>query len=200
MIFEKQYTVSEITINTIYSPLITVISFTVIQVHKETTKLQIIKTAMMTLTDSISEKVDRHGKSRDALLPILQDIVAEKSYLSDLDMVEVARQLDLSAADVFGTASFYTFLYTQPMGKYVIRICKTISCSMKGKNAILTTIEEMLKIKLGETTADRKFSIVETNCIGWCHKAPAILINDEPYTELTPEKVSEVLQEYIKRK
>ena len=71
---------------------------------------------------------------------------------------------------------------------------------MKGKHSVLATIEEILKIKLGETTADRKFSLLETNCIGWCHKAPAMLINDEPYTELTPEKVTEVLREYIKRK
>jgi len=154
----------------------------------------------MTLTESVKEKVGKHGRTRDALLPILQDIVAEKNYLSDLDMVEVAKQLDLSAADVFGTATFYSFLDTKPRGKYVIRICKTISCSMKGKNSVLATIEEILKIKLGETTADRKFSLLETNCIGWCHKAPAILINDQPYTELDPKKVTEILREYIKNR
>ena len=70
---------------------------------------------------------------------------------------------------------------------------------MKGKNDILHTIEEMLKINLGETTADKKFSLLETNCIGWCHKAPAILINDTPYTELTPEKVTEILRDYIRK-
>jgi len=155
---------------------------------------------MTLISESVRDKVLKHGKTRDALLPILQDIVSEKNYLSDLDMVEVARELEISAADVFGTATFYSFLDTQPKGKYVIRVCKTISCSMKGKNAILDTIEEILKIKLGETTADKKFSLLETNCIGWCHKAPAILINDEPYTELTPRKVNEVLQEYIKQR
>ena len=70
---------------------------------------------------------------------------------------------------------------------------------MKGKNDILQTIEEILKVKLGETTPDKKFSLLETNCIGWCHKAPAMLINDTPYTELTPEKVTEVLREYIRK-
>ena len=148
----------------------------------------------------VKEAVKKHGSSRAALIPVLQELVAEKNYLSDLDMVEVAREMNLSAADVYGTATFYSFLDPRPRGKYVIRVCKTISCSMKGKNAILSTIEETLKIKLGETTADRKFSLLETNCIGWCHKAPAILINDEPYTELTPQKVTEVLREYIKQK
>jgi len=100
---------------------------------------------------------------------------------------------------VYGTATFYTFLDTEIRGKYIIRICKTISCAMKGKHDILSTIEEILKIRLGETSPDRKFSLLETNCIGWCHKAPAMLINDTPYTELTPEKVTEILREYIKK-
>jgi NADH:ubiquinone oxidoreductase subunit E len=114
-------------------------------------------------------------------------------------MVDVARELDISAADVYGTATFYTFLDTEVRGKYIIRICKTISCAMKGKNEILSTIEDILKVHLGETTPDRKFSLLEANCIGWCHKAPAMLINDTPYTELTPEKVTEILREYIKK-
>ena len=70
---------------------------------------------------------------------------------------------------------------------------------MKGKNEILSSIEDILKIKLGETTADRKFSLLEANCIGWCHKAPAMLINDIPYTELTPERITEILREYIRK-
>jgi len=155
---------------------------------------------MTLITESLKEKVERHGKTRSALLPVLQDIIAEKNYLSDTDLVEVAKEMNISAADVFGTATFYSFLDTKPRGKFVIRVCKTISCSMKGKHEVLTTIEETLKIKLGETTADRQFSLLETNCIGWCHKAPAMLINDEPYTELTSKKVTEVLQEYIKNK
>ena len=155
---------------------------------------------MMTKSVSIAQMVKKHGQGREALMPVLQEIVIQKNYLSEQDMVEVAREMNISAADVFGTATFYSFLDTEPRGRYVIRICKTISCSMKGKNEILSTIEEILKIKLGETTADRKFSLLETNCIGWCHKAPAILINDDPYTELTPQKVTEVLREYIKNK
>jgi len=155
---------------------------------------------MTLITESLKEKVERHGKTRSALLPVLQDIIAEKNYLSDTDLVEVAKEMNISAADVFGTATFYSFLDTKPQGKFVIRVCKTISCSMKGKHEVLSTIEETLKIKLGETTADKKFTLLETNCIGWCHKAPAMLINDEPYTELTSQKVTEVLQEYIKHK
>jgi NADH:ubiquinone oxidoreductase subunit E len=147
----------------------------------------------------VKELSDKHGRERDSLMPILQAIVQKHNYLTDEAMVEVARELDISAAEVYGTASFYTFLDTQVKGKYVIRVCKTITCSMKGKSDIIQTIEEILKIKVGETTADKQFSLIETNCIGWCHKAPAILINELPYTELTPEKVSEIIKDYMQK-
>jgi NADH:ubiquinone oxidoreductase subunit E len=147
----------------------------------------------------VKELSDKHGHARESLMPILQAIVQKHNYLTDEAMVEVARVLDISAAEVYGTASFYTFLDTQEKGKYVIRVCKTITCSMKGKSDIIHVIEEMLKIKVGETTTDKQFSLIETNCIGWCHKAPAILINELPYTELTPEKVSEIIKDYMQK-
>jgi NADH-quinone oxidoreductase subunit E len=147
----------------------------------------------------VKELSDKHGRIRESLMPILQEIVQKHNYLTDEAMVEVARELDISAAEVYGTASFYTFLDTQVKGKYVIRVCKTITCSMKGKGDIIQTLEEILKIKVGETTTDKQFSLIETNCIGWCHKAPAILINEMPYTELTPEKISEIIKDYMKK-
>ena len=147
----------------------------------------------------VKELSDKHGRERNSLMPILQGIVERHNYLTDEAMVEVAKELDISAAEVYGTASFYTFLDTSVRGKYVIRVCKTITCSMKGKNDILHTLEDMLKIRVGETTSDRQFSLIETNCIGWCHKAPAILINEMPYTELTQEKVVEIIKDYMRK-
>ena len=76
----------------------------------------------------VRELANKHGRSRESLLPILQDLVVQNRFLSKQDMVDVARELDISAADVFGTATFYTFLDTEVRGKYIIRICKTISC------------------------------------------------------------------------
>jgi len=154
---------------------------------------------MYQIGNLVKELSDKHGRERDSLMPILQGIVQKHNYLTDEAMVEVAMELDISAAEVYGTASFYTFLDTQLKGKYVIRVCKTITCSMKGKGDIIHTIEEILKIKVGETTADNQFSLVETNCIGWCHKAPAILINEMPYTELTTEKVTEIIKDYMQK-
>ena len=155
---------------------------------------------MYEVEDLVKDLSLKYGTGRSSLMPILQGIVEKHNYLSDEVMVEVAKTLDISAAEVYGTASFYTFLDTQVRGKYVIRVCKTITCSMKGKGEIMQVIEDMLKIRPGETTPDRMFSLLETNCIGWCHKAPAILINEIPFTELTPEKVVEILKSYMKTK
>ncbi len=147
----------------------------------------------------VKNLADKYGRSRESLIPILQGVVQEERYISSEAMTEIARELDMSAAKVYGTATFYSFLDTQPRGKYVIRVCRTISCSMKGKNLIIQELEDMLKIKVGETTSNRKFSLLETNCLGWCHKGPAMLINDEAYTELTPDKVREIINEYMKK-
>ena len=154
---------------------------------------------MYQVGNMVKELSDKHGRVRESLMPILQGIVQKHNYLTDEAMVEVAKELDISAAEVYGTASFYTFLDTKAKGKYVIRVCKTITCSMKGKSDIIQTLEDILKIKVGETTADRQFSLIETNCIGWCHKAPAILINELPYTELTSEKVTEIIKDYMQK-
>ena len=155
---------------------------------------------MYHLGNLVKELSDKHGRAKESLMPILQGIVERHNYLTDEAMVEVAKELDISAAEVYGTASFYTFLDTQVRGKYVIRVCKTITCSMKGKSEIIQILEDMLKIRVGETTSDNQFSLIETDCIGWCHKAPAILINELPYTELTPEKIVEIIKGYMQRK
>ncbi len=147
----------------------------------------------------IKDLAEKHGRSKESLLPIMQGVVERESFLSEHAMVEIAREIDIPASDVYGTATFYSFLETKPTGKYIIRVCKTITCSMKGKNQILFAIQDMLKIKLGDTTPDNRFTLLETNCLGWCHKAPAMLINDDVYTELTPEKVREILSKYMEQ-
>jgi len=154
---------------------------------------------MDSIQQRISELADLHGRTRESLLPMLQGVVEFENYLSQQSMLEISKELDLPAAEVFGTATFYSFLEHRKMGKFTIRVCKTISCSMKGKNQILLAIKDMLKIEIGQTTSDGRFSLVETNCLGWCHKAPAMVINHNVFTELTPEKVREILGEYLKK-
>lgn len=146
----------------------------------------------------IRDLAEEHGRNRKNLLPVMQGVVKQEKYLSEYSMIEIAKEMDIPAAEVYGTATFYSFLETKPAGKYIIRICKTITCAMNGKNQLLFAIQDMLKIRLGETTPDKRFTLLETNCLGWCHKAPAMLINDEVFTEVSPEQVREILGNYLK--
>jgi NADH-quinone oxidoreductase subunit E len=147
----------------------------------------------------ISQLVAKYGKKRESLMPILQDVVDSFYYLNEERMVAIAKALDISTADVYGTASFYSFLNTTERGKYAIRVCQTIICDMKRKEDIIEAITELIGIKPGETSHDGKFTLEYTNCLGWCHKGPAMLINDEVYTELTPENVKDILLSYMKK-
>lgn len=149
------------------------------------------------ILSTIKDSVDKYGKSREALLPVLQNVLKKENVISEYAMVQVAKELDMSAAEVYGTASFYSFMEHKKAGKFIVRICKTITCSMKGKNQLIHTIEDMLKIQLGETSSDGMFTLLETNCLGWCHEGPAMLVNSTVYTKITPEKVREILSEYI---
>lgn len=153
---------------------------------------------MSNIETLVKNLVEKHGKTRNSLMPVLQGIVKEEKFLSEEAMITVASELDLSAAEVYGTASFYTFLDTEPRGKNIIRICKTISCHMKGKDEIIEAMENTLKIKVGETTHDKKFTLLTANCLGWCHKGPVMLVNDVVFPELTPEKALEVIEGYVK--
>lgn len=144
----------------------------------------------------IKELADQYGRKRTSLLPVLQGVADKNNFLTEEDLTTIGRELHLSGAQVFGTATFYSFLNVVPRGKYVIRICKTISCDMKNKDDIVREIENMLKIKTGETTEDKKFTLLYTNCMGWCDKGPSMLINEMPYSDLTPDKVHGIIKQY----
>ena len=147
----------------------------------------------------ILEYVQRHGQSRNNLLPLLQIIVEKENYLSEETLLLVADALKLSTADVYGTATFYSYLSTVPRGKYIIRVCRNISCMMKSQAEVLAAISNHLKIKVGETTTDKKFTLLQANCLGWCHQAPAMMINSEVFTELSTQKAIQIINEYMQK-
>jgi NADH:ubiquinone oxidoreductase subunit E len=154
---------------------------------------------MPEIKELVKGLADKYGRARESLMPILQGVVLENNYISDVAMTEIARELDIATAEVYGTATFYSFLDTDPRGKYVIRVCKTITCDMHGKKRIIEKIEDLLKIKLGETTQDKKFTLLTTNCLGWCHQGPVMLINSTPYPNLDENKVTEIIMEYMSK-
>ncbi|HAH58294.1 MAG: NAD(P)H-dependent oxidoreductase subunit E [Lentimicrobium sp.] len=154
---------------------------------------------MSTTQLMVKDLVKRNGRTRNSLMPVLQGIVQEENFLSEEAMLSVAEELDISVAEVYSTASFYTFLDTVPRGKNIIRVCKTITCHMKGKDEIINALSNALKIKVGETTSDKQFTLLTANCLGWCHKGPVMLINDDIYPDLTVEKALDIIGAYSQK-
>lgn len=154
---------------------------------------------MNQLSIAINEYIAVSGNDRTGLLPLLQKLKDHGFTLNEDVLLQVAAAFQLSPADVYGTATFYPYLFNASQGKYVIRICRNISCTMKNGQEMLQEITRQLKIKVGETTADKKFTLLNANCLGWCHKAPAMMINEVVFTDLTPQKISQILQDYISK-
>ncbi len=144
----------------------------------------------------IEDVLKVHGNHRSSLLPVLIAVNDKIGFISDMALVEISKQMDIPIAEIHGVMSFYSFLNKKKKGKYVIRICRSLSCEFKGKNRIKNVIMRELGIGVGETTDDGLFTLEETNCIGMCDRSPAMLINDRPYYNLTPERAIEILESY----
>jgi len=153
-----------------------------------------LRTERETLGEEIVALAERYGNKRSGLLPILQAIQEKYHHISDFAMQEVARLLDIHPVEVYGVVTFYSFLRTGETGKFVIRLCRTISCDMAGKDAVARQLENELGIKFGETTPDGHFTLEYVNCLGLCDQGPAMLVNDIAYTRVTPEKVHDIIQ------
>ncbi len=150
------------------------------------------------LQDEIDRLTERFGTERKALIPILQEIKKRHHIISGYAMQCVADRLSISPAEVYGVVSFYSFLHEEYQGRIVIRLCRTISCDMAGKDAIARQLQNDLGIKFGETTPDGKFSLEWANCVGMCDQGPAILVNEQVFTHVTPEQVQEIIQACVK--
>ena len=130
------------------------------------------------------------------LLSIIKKAQDKSRYVSPGFMAETADSMNLSISEVYGVSTFYSFLSTKPLGKNVIRVCKSVPCYLQGSQMILKSIEDEIGIKPGEATRNKKFSLELANCIGACDQAPAMLINQDVHGNLTPQKISRILKQY----
>ena len=146
------------------------------------------------LADEIATLVSNYGKDRSSLIPILQDIQKKYHYISEFAQQEIANQLDIHPVEVYSVISFYSFLSSKPQGKFLIRLCQTITCDLKGKENIANAIEREFGLRFGETSKDGKITLEYANCLGMCDMGPAMLINDEIYTKLNTEKAVEIIK------
>jgi len=135
----------------------------------------------------------KYPRKRSALIPALQLAQKEAGHLSTETLSEIARIFDLTPNEVNEVASFYTMLYKKPVGKYIIQVCTNISCLLCDAESIMEHLTRRLGIRPGETTPDRKYTLVEVECLGSCGTSPVIQINEDYHEDLTPEKVDRIL-------
>jgi NADH-quinone oxidoreductase subunit E len=133
---------------------------------------------------------------REALLAMIKEEQATSGYLSKDAMARLSGALGVTLGDVYGVTTFYSFLSTWPLGRHVIRICKSVPCCMKDAERLIEWFGKELGIGPGETTPDGRFTLTLTNCIGACDQAPAMLIGDEMYGQLTPDRISAILKSF----
>lgn len=135
-------------------------------------------------------------RGREDLIMRLKEAQSQSGYVSEEVMAELAESLHIPINEVYGVASFYSFLSIKPLGRNVIRVCKSLPCYLKNCQIIIEAVEKELGIKPGETTADGRFSFQLTNCIGLCDQAPAMMINNDAHVDLTPGKIPQILKSY----
>lgn len=150
-------------------------------------------TEQQKLQDELAALADKHGRDRSALIPILQTVQRKYFHISDFAMQVIADLLGIHPVEVCSVVSFYSFLDFTPKGRFVIRLCRTMCCDMQGKDRVARQLENDLGITFGQTTPDGKFTLEWANCMGMCDQGPALLVNDQVYTQVTPQMVNQII-------
>jgi len=140
--------------------------------------------------------IAEHKGEQGALIPVLHAVQKELGYLPPVVLKDIAKGLGLPASQVYGTTTFYTLFSTKEKAENIIRVCESGPCHVCGYQEVLEAIEAELQIKPGQATKDKKFYLEKTACLGVCAEAPAIMINEITYVNLTPKKVRELLASY----
>jgi len=147
------------------------------------------------IRQELEQLINKYGKDRAALKPILHDLQDRYRGIADDYMQLLADMLGIHAIEVQEVVSFYSFYNAGKKGKYIIRMCQTMPCKMVGAKEVALALEKILGVRFGETTKDNKFTLEWTNCIGMCDQGPALLINETPYTRVKPEDVEKIIKE-----
>lgn len=146
--------------------------------------------------NKIEDMLKKYQGKRSALLQALQEAQAIMGYLPIEVQKLVAENLGVTLSEVYSTITFYSFFNLKPIGKYHIRVSLGTACYVRGAEKVPDRLKTELGIEVGDTTDDLKFTLDGCRCIGACGLAPAIIVNDEVYGRLTPDKIPEILKKF----
>jgi len=138
-----------------------------------------------------------HYPTRRAVsIDALKIVQRHRGWVSDEALKDVAELLGLSPADLDGVATFYNLLFRKPVGRHVILMCDSVSCWIMGCDRLRERLTARLGIRMGQTTADGRFTLLPIVCLGACDHAPVIMIDDDTHGDLDPEKIDRILEQY----
>ena len=146
--------------------------------------------------EKLAQVIQDHKEQKGALMPVLQEAQNIFGCVSEDVQKIIAEGLGVTLSEVYGVATFYALFSLTPKGEYVISVCTGTACYVKGAAAVLDEVKNQLGIDSGETTADGKFSIQDTRCLGCCGLAPVMVINNDVYGRLEPADVKDILAKY----
>jgi NADH-quinone oxidoreductase subunit E len=147
------------------------------------------------LRKELEGRIREADHARECAVDVMYALQKHYGYLSDEAVQEVASLLGMTPLEVDELATFYDFIYREPVGKFVIHLCDGVVCWMFGEESLMSYLCRKLGVKVGERSADGLFTVLPTACIGYCDYAPAMLVNGIPYGPLTPEKIDEILDQ-----
>ncbi len=154
----------------------------------------------MEAIESLFAEIKKEYKGRaEELIPMLQRVQKTLGFLPEEALLEISRLTGLPAAKVYGTATFYAQFRFQPVGKYMIRVCRGTACHVKGSDRLLNTLEEYLQVSPGKMTSDGLFTIETVACFGSCALAPVLVINDSVYGSVNRSKALKLIDEIRER-
>ncbi len=146
--------------------------------------------------EAVNTAIQRYGATSDELIPILNEVNRAVGYLPAEALDEISRQLKLPKSQLFSVASFYRMLSTKPRGRHVIQFCENAPCHVAGGREVWQALTDELHLKDEETSADGKWSLVTTSCLGICGVGPVMVIDDDIYGNVDPKQVPSILARY----
>lgn len=146
------------------------------------------------LRDQLIREIAHVENPREKAIDVIYEIQDHYGYMSDEAMVEAAQLLSMTPVELEEIATFYNFIHREPVGKYVIRVCDSAMCWLNGHLSLIDYLCSRLNVKLGGTTEDGLFTLLPVCCIGYCDRAPAMMINRTVYGFVTEEKIDRILQ------
>jgi NADH-quinone oxidoreductase subunit E len=153
---------------------------------------------MLTETEmqAIDHEIELLPHKKAAVIEALKIVQQHRGWVSDESVDAIAAYLEISPAEVDSVATFYNLIFRKPVGRHIILLCDSITCYVMGYGNLYSALQQKLAIRFGETSIDKRFTLLPNACLGCCDHAPALMIDENLYRDVTVEMLDQILSEY----